>query len=358
MSSGADVPAADMEVEAADTNEALPFGGIKIQALRPTIHPPQPRSSEKKIERPSFTRPALFQVFAEAFRPLPSLFSRFGNLTTKWGQRYSGWEIFTWLFPSMESKAPTPLPTPAAATSSTPDTPFQALVDRFVDLESTFADTRKLSQPQIVPEPVDYLTFPPAPSTSPFKLLPLLEFLSARIAPTLEDLRTHDLSPSPFLTLVVGSPAHPLAGRALHSHLVGCYTNSDTRYHFTLFVPVGPDHCFSVPLEWAPLLVALATISLYPSLPFLVCTPDYTLGTFASVDDLNACFPRPATLHAFSSPSSLARPDILLRLPPAANFAGQASDNRPDFVSHTPAAAMAAPPCETYRTSSALPFFA
>ena len=259
MSSGADVPAADMEVEAADTNEALPFGGIKIQALRPTIHPPQPRSSEKKIERPSFTRPALFQLFAEAFRPLPSLFSRFGNLTTKWGQRYSGWEIFTWLFPSMESKAPTPLPTPAAATSSTPDTPFQALVDRFVDLESTFADTRKLSQPQIVPEPVDYLTFPPAPSTSPFKLLPLLEFLSARIAPTLEDLRTHDLSPSPFLTLVVGSPAHPLAGRALHSHLVGCYTNSDTRYHFTLFVPVGPDHCFSVPLEWAPLLVALAT---------------------------------------------------------------------------------------------------
>ena len=61
MSSGADVPAADMEVEAADTNEASPFGGIKIQALRPTIHPPQPRSSRRKskglasLGRPSFS---------------------------------------------------------------------------------------------------------------------------------------------------------------------------------------------------------------------------------------------------------------------------------------------------------------
>ena len=264
MASGAGGPTADMAVEAAGLNEPLPFGGIKIQALRPTIHPPQPRPTEKRIERPSFTRPPLFQLFAEAFRPLPTLFSRF------WGKRYSGWEIFTWLFPSMESKAPSPLPTPADATDTTPDTPFQALVDRFVDLESSFADARKMSQPQIKPEPVDNLTFPPAPSASPFKLLALLEFLSARIAPTLDDLRTHDLSPTPFLTLIVGSPAHPLAGKALHSHLVGCFTNNDTRYHFTLFVPVGPDHCLSAPLEWAPLFVALATIRLYPSLPFLV----------------------------------------------------------------------------------------
>ena len=142
MSSAADGPAADMEVEAATLLEPPP---LKIQALRPTVHPPQPRPTEKKIDRPNFTRPALFQLFAEAFRPLPTLFSRFGDLTTKWGQRYSGWEIFTWLFPSMESKAPSPLPTPADATPSAPDTPFQALVDRFVDLESTFADTRKMS---------------------------------------------------------------------------------------------------------------------------------------------------------------------------------------------------------------------
>ena len=89
--------------------------------------------------------------------------------------------------------------------------------------------------------------------------------------------------------------------------------------------------------------MALATICLYPFLPFLVCTPDYTLGTFSSIDDLTACFPRPAALHAFSAHSSLVRPDIFLRLPPAANFAtSEAHADRPDFVSHTPAAAMAA----------------
>ena len=242
----------------------------------------------------------------------------------------------------MASKAPDPLPNPADATSSTPDTPFQALVDRFVDLDSTFADARKMSQPQIIPESVDHLTFLPAPSPSPFKMPALLEFLSARIAPTLADLRAQELSPPPFLTLIVGSPAHKLAGKALHSHLVGCFTNNETRYHFTLFVPVGPDQCLPVPLEWAPLFTALATICLYPSLPFLVCTPDYTLGTFSSVDDLTACFPRPAAFHAFSSNSSLVRPDVFLRLPPAANFTGQPVEGRPDFVSHTPAAAMTA----------------
>ena len=90
MSSRADGPAADMEVGAATLLEHPP---IKIQALRPTVHPPQPRPTEKKIERPNLTRPALFQLFAEAFRPLPTLFSRF------WGKRYSGWEIFTMAFP-------------------------------------------------------------------------------------------------------------------------------------------------------------------------------------------------------------------------------------------------------------------
>ena len=140
----------------------------------------------------------------------------------------------------------------------------------------------------------------------------------------------------------MGSPAHPLAGKTLHSHLVGCFTNNETRCHFTLFVPVGHDQCLPVPLEWAPLFTALATIYLYPSLPFLVCTPDYALGTFSAVDDLIACFPRSAAFHAFSSNSSLVRPDVFLRLPPAANFTGQPVEGRPDFVSHTPAVAMTA----------------
>ena len=60
------------------------------------------------------------------------------------------------------------------------------------------------------------------------------------------------------------------------------------------------------------------------------------------MDDLIACFPRPAAFHAFSSNSSLVRPDVFLRLPPAANFTGQPVEGRPDFVSHTPAAAMTA----------------
>ena len=264
MSSEATRPATDMEVEAVDPAEPLPLGGFKIQALRPTVHPPQPRPTGNRIEKPSFTRPALFQLFAEAFRPLPTLFSRFGDLTTKWGKRYSGWEIFTWLFPSMASKAPDPLPNPADPTPATPDTPFQALVDRFVDLDSTFADARKMSQPQIVPETVDHLTFLPAPSPSPFKLPALLEYLSARIDPTLAELRAHDLSPTPFLTLIVGSPAHPLAGKALHSHLVGCFTNNET--HVTL-----------------PFSSLSAMINAYPShwngrlssrlWPLFVCTP-------------------------------------------------------------------------------------
>ena len=199
-----------------------------------------------------------------------------------------------------------------------------------------------MSQPQIAPEPVDHLAYLPAPSPSPFKLSVLLDFLSARIDPTLTELRSHDLSAPPFLTLIVGSPAHPLAGKSLHSHLVGCFTNNDTRFHFTLYVPVGPDQCLPVPLDWAPLFTALATMCLYPSLPFLVCTPDYTLGTFSAVDDLLACFPRSAALHTFSSTTSLVRPDIFLRLPPATNFTGQPVEGRTDFVSHTPATALEA----------------
>ena len=254
-----------------------------------------------------------------------SLFFRFEDLTNKWEKRYSGWEIFTWLFPSMAFQAPNPLPTPADASSAMPDMPFQALVDRFVDLDSTFADTRKMSQPQIVPKPVNHLAYLPAPSPSPFKLSVLLDFLSARIDPTLTELRSHDLSAPPFLTLIVGSPAHPLAGKSLHSDLVGCFTNNDTRFHFTLYVPVGPNQCLPVPLDWTPLFTALATMCLHPSLSFLVCTPDYTLGTFSAVDDLLACFPRSAALHTFSS-----------------TFTGQLVEGRTDFVSHTPATALEA----------------
>ena len=79
-----------------------------------------------------------------------------------------------------------------------------------------------------------------------------------------------------------------------------------------------------------------------PFPPILVCTPDYTLGTFSAVDDLLACFPRPAALHTFSSTTSLVRPDIFLRLPPATNFTGQPVEGRTDFVSLTPATALEA----------------
>ena len=108
--------------------------------------------------------------------------------------------------------------------------------------------------------------------------------------------------------------------------------------HYTSLL--GLDQCLSVPLDWAALFTALATMCLYPSLPFLVCTPDYTLGTFSTVDDLLACFPRPAALHTFSSTTSLVRPDIFLRLPPATNFTGQPVEGRTDFVSLTPATAL------------------
>ena len=59
-------------------------------------------------------------------------------------------------------------------------------------------------------------------------------------------------------------------------------------------------------------------------------------------DDLLACFPRPAALHTFSSTTSLVRPDIFLRLPPATNFTGQPVEGRTDFVSLTPATALEA----------------
>ena len=76
-----------MEVDAGDPAEpagdTLPFGGFKIQALRPTVHLPPPRSTETRIEGLKVTRPALFQLFVETFRPLSSLFSRFGDLTNK-----------------------------------------------------------------------------------------------------------------------------------------------------------------------------------------------------------------------------------------------------------------------------------
>ena len=90
-------------------------------------------------------------------------------------------------------------------------------------------------------------------------------------------------------------------------------------------------------LEWAPLFTALATICL-PLLPLL------GMGlycAFASIDDLTHCFPRPAALHAFSSPSS--SPPRCLSWPSSGSqFRGNAVAGWPDFVSHTPAAAMTA----------------
>eukprot|EP00434_Breviolum_minutum_P044361 symbB.v1.2.039612.t1/scaffold6681.1/size16222/1 len=337
MSSEAAGSATGMDVDSADPTGPLPLGGIKIQALRPTVHPPQPRPNSTRIERPNFTRPALFQLFAEAFRPLPTLFSRFGDLTTKWGKRYSGWEIFTWLFPSMASKAPDPLPNPADATSATPDTPFQALVDRFVDLDSTFADARKMSQPQIVPESVDHLTFLPAPSPSPFKLPALLGFLSARIAPTLADLRAQELSPPPFLTLIVGSPAQERPsiptwwaalptmklGITLHFSSLSAVINAYP-FHWNgrlssrlwpLFACIPPSHSWS----------ARRIIPSVHSLPWMIL-----LLVFLA---LLPSTPSPLTQAWFARMSFFA---FLLRL------TGQPVESRPDFVSHTPAAAMTA----------------
>ena len=47
-------PASAMEVDAGDPAEpagdTLPFGSFKIQALRPTVHPPPPRSTGTRIE--------------------------------------------------------------------------------------------------------------------------------------------------------------------------------------------------------------------------------------------------------------------------------------------------------------------
>ena len=44
----------------------------------------------------------------------------------------------------------------------------------------------------------------------------------------------------------------------------------------------------------------------------------------------------------FTSTTSLVRPDIFLRFPPATNFTGQPVESRTDFVSHTPATALEA----------------
>ena len=49
MSSEATTPATDMDVEAVDPAGPLPLGGFKIQALRPTVHPPQPRPTGTRI---------------------------------------------------------------------------------------------------------------------------------------------------------------------------------------------------------------------------------------------------------------------------------------------------------------------
>ena len=217
-----------------------------------------------------------------------------------------------------------PLPTPADASPATPDMPFQALVDCFVDLDSTFADARKMSQPQIALESVDHLTYLPAPSPSPFKLSVLLDFLSARIDPTLTELRSHDLSAPPFLTLIVGSPAHPLAGKSLHSHLVGCFTNNDTRFHFTLYVPVGrhssrpwPQCAFTLPSHF---WYARRTILSVLSLPWMT-----SLLVF------------PGLLPSILFPPPLAWFVQTFFFPPATNFTGQPVEGRTDFVSLTPA---------------------
>ena len=60
---------------------------------------------------------------------------------------------------------------------------------------------------------------------------------------------------------------------------------------------------------------ALTVSLLYPDFPFLVC-PNFFLGCLAKTWELRQIFPRQAAFHFFSFSSSLARSDIILRLPP------------------------------------------
>ena len=69
----------------------------------------------------------------------------------------------------------------------------------------------------------------------------------------------------------------------------------------------SPVHCLAVSL-------------LYPDLPFLVCPPNFFLGCLAKVSELRNIFPRQSGFHFFSSSSSLACSDLILRLPPEAQF--------------------------------------
>lgn len=56
-----------------------------------------------------------------------------------------------------------------------------------------------------------------------------------------------------------------------------------------------------------------------------------------------ACFPRPTTLHVFTSNTSLVRPDVFLRLPPEVNFMpSETRTDRQDFETRTAASAMEA----------------
>ena len=89
MSSGADGPAADMEAEAATLLEPPP---LKIQALRPTVHPPQPRPTEKKIDRPNFKKPA-FSCSQRPFVLFLPCSPAFGGSDTPAGKSLRGFSL-------------------------------------------------------------------------------------------------------------------------------------------------------------------------------------------------------------------------------------------------------------------------
>ena len=214
--------------------------------LRPSVHPPVPPPAPSTIQQIAEigTLPRLYELFADAFRPLPSLWSR--ECWQRW--KCAGWELFKYLFPSCAPAEDAPL-----------DTPLATLIDSYVNLPESFSDPLRLSAPQVAPEPAE-LPLLPCPSNSSRQFLTLLQFIHERVNPTLRTLFSHPGTHPPFYTFVVGSAQHPLAPAALHSHLVGCATSPpEIEHHATLYVPVGDSSIWPCPPDWAPLFVYLAT---------------------------------------------------------------------------------------------------
>lgn len=68
-----------------------------------------------------------------------------------------------------------------------------------------------------------------------------------------------------------------MAGKSLHSHLVGCATVNpvESAHRFVIYVPIRSTLAWNGPLDGR--LFLLLSL-LYPDLPFLVCPPTLFLG--------------------------------------------------------------------------------